>query len=191
MAPCQRRRVALGIWALAGLAALHFAGPAHGLPPLLLANTSPSLPRGLYRLVHKPPVRVGEVVVLRHPPHHRAPWLMKRVAGTAGALYCWNADLGTHLLDGRPMPPLSRPAVVLEVPVWRGCRRLGSGELVGYGEGASYDSRHVGPVRESQLWGAYELLVVYAGDRGAGAAAPGQGAVGKLGPGQVRGRQVP
>lgn len=157
-----RRRVALACFALAGLAAVHFAGPAHGLPPLLLENTSPSLPLGLYRLAHRPPVRVGEIVVLPRPPHHRAPWLMKRVVGTAGAFYCWSESMDTHLLDGRPMPPPSRLAVALKVPVWRGCRRLAPGELVGYGQGASYDSRHLGPVQESQLWGAYELLVAYA-----------------------------
>jgi type IV secretory pathway protease TraF len=162
MPPRGRRRAALACWALGGLAALHFAGPAHGLPPLLLANTSPSMPVGLYRLAHRPPVRVGEVAVLPRPPHHRAPWLMKRVMGTAGSLYCWDAALGTHRLDGWPMPPPSRLALELGVPVWRGCRRLEHGELVGYGEGASYDSRHLGPVQESQLWGAYELLVAYA-----------------------------
>jgi type IV secretory pathway protease TraF len=149
-----RRRMALACFALAGLAAAHFAGPAYGVPPLLLHNTSSSLPRGLYRLAHKPPVQRGEIVVLPHPPRHRAPWLMKQVVGTAGALYCWSEATGTHLLDGRPMPPPSAAARALGVPVWRGCRRLGHGELVGYGEGPSYDSRHLGPLRESQLWGA-------------------------------------
>lgn len=158
MPPRGRRRAALLCWALGGVAALHFAGPAYGLPPLLLANTSPSMPEGLYRLLRRPPVRVGEVVVLPRPPHHRAPWLMKRVAGTAGALYCWDATLGTHRLNGRPMPPPSALALALGMPVWRGCRQLAPGELVGYGEGASYDSRYLGPLPEGRLWGAYRPL---------------------------------
>jgi type IV secretory pathway protease TraF len=141
---------------LALIATVAWHGPALGLfPPLLLENTGRSMPVGLYVYDHGPPARRGEIVVLPDPPRFRGPWLMKRVEGVAGELYCWRPALGTHELAGRLMPPPSRLARALGVPVWRGCRRLGPGEIVGYGAGASYDSRHIGPVREAGLWGVY------------------------------------
>ena len=142
------------ILAVTGVVAWY--GPALGFyPPLLLANTGRSMPPGLYVYAHRIPARRGEIIVLPHPPRFREPWLMKRVAGIAGDRYCWHAELGTHELAGRAMPPPSPLARRLGVPVWTGCRRLGPGEVVGYGEGASYDSRHLGPVREAELWGVY------------------------------------
>jgi type IV secretory pathway protease TraF len=158
--PGRRRRLVLAGSSAALAAAVAWHAPALGLcPPLLLRNTGPSMPLGLYVYDHAPPARRGEVVVLRRPPAFRHPWLMKRVEGVAGDLYCWRPELGTHELAGRPMPPPSELARALGVPVWRGCRRLAPGEVVGYGRGPSYDGRHTGPVREADLWGIYRPLV--------------------------------
>jgi type IV secretory pathway protease TraF len=146
---------------LALAATVIWHGPALGLfPPLLLENTGRSMPVGLYVYDHAIPARRGEIVVLPHPPQFRGPWLMKRVKGVAGDRYCWDADLGTHVLAGRAMPPPSGLARGLGVPVWTGCRQLGGNEIVGYGEGVSYDSRHLGPVRQTDLWGVYRPLAV-------------------------------
>lgn len=152
----MRKTLAIGCFALGALAVVHFAGPSFGLAPLVLKNTSPSMPVGFYRLDHRPPVRVGEIVVYPNPPQHREPWLMKRVAGVEGSLFCWNEASGTHWLDGEPMPAPSRMALDIGVPVWKGCRRLTRGEFVGYGEGDSYDSRHLGILDSAKLWGAYQ-----------------------------------
>lgn len=154
-----RRGAILAGTALALAVTVAWHGPGLGLfPPLLLENTGRSMPVGLYLYDHGAPARRGEIVVLPDPPLFRGPWLMKRVAGTAGDLFCWDPGRGTHRLAGRSMPPPSALARELGVPVWTGCRRLGAGEIVGYGEGASYDSRHFGPVRESDLWGVYRPL---------------------------------
>jgi type IV secretory pathway protease TraF len=155
----RRRWTILAGTALTLAATVVWHGPALGLfPPLVLKNTGHSMPLGLYVYDHEPPARRGEIVVLPDPPHFRGPWLMKRVEGVAGDRYCWNSALGTHELAGRLMPPPSGQARSLGVPVWIGCRQLEPGEIVGYGQDASYDSRHLGPVREADLWGVYRLL---------------------------------
>jgi type IV secretory pathway protease TraF len=157
----RRRCAVLAGTSLALVAAIVWHGPALGLfPPLLLENTGRSMPVGLYVYDHAPPARHGEIVVLPHPPQFRGPWLMKRVEGVPGDLYCWDPALGTHVLAGRLMPPPSGLARSLGVQVWTGCRRLEASEIVGYGEGASYDSRHIGPVPEADLWGVYRPLAV-------------------------------
>ena len=141
---------------------LGFVAPTFGLvPPLAFRNDGPSMPEGYYLYAHAMPARRGEVVVLRDPPHFDLPWLMKRVEGVAGDLFCWRPDLGTDTLNGRPMPAPSPMAHRLGIPVWRGCRRLQAGEIVGYGRTVdSYDSRYFGPVEESGLWGIYRPIWV-------------------------------
>jgi hypothetical protein len=89
-------------------------------------------------------------------------------------VYCWRPELGTHELAGRPMPPPSGLARVLGVPIWNGCRRLGPGEVVGYGQGPSYDSRHIGPVREADLWGVYRPIRVVPPPAPGALVAPGE-----------------
>ena len=94
------------------------------------------------------------MIVLRDPPHFAWSWLMKRVEGTAGDLFCWRPDLGTHVLAGRIMPPPDPAAQQLGLEPWRGCHRLVAGEVVGYGQSPdSYDSRYLGPIAEGRLWG--------------------------------------
>lgn len=155
----RRRLIRAGSFLALGLI---YAAPTFGVvPPLALRNDSPSMPEGYYLYAHRLPARVGEVVVLRHPPHFDLPWLMKRVEGVEGDLFCWHPELGTHLLNGRPMPPPSPQARELGIPVWQGCDRLRPGEIVGYGRTAdSYDSRYLGPVSTRQLWGVYRPLWV-------------------------------
>ena len=147
---------------LASIAAL--MAPALGLGvPLVLHNTGSSMPAGFYAYSHATPARRGEVIVLRDPPHFAWSWLMKRVEGTAGDLFCWRPDLGTHVLAGRIMPPPDPAAQQLGLEPWRGCHRLVAGEVVGYGQSPdSYDSRYLGPIDEDRLWGIYRLVWVTA-----------------------------
>src|SRR5881397_2646665 len=87
-----RARLARG-GAVLSLGALWMAPTFGWLPPLLLDNTSDSMPEGFYLYAHRvgsPPVARGDVVVVRNPPHFDLPWLMKRVAGVPGDRYCWN-----------------------------------------------------------------------------------------------------
>lgn len=137
-----------------------FMAPTFGLaPPLVFRNDGASEPRGYYVYAHQPPAQLGEIVVMRDPPHFDLPWLMKTVEGVGGARFCWDPRRGIHRLDGRPMPPPHPLAIRLGIPVWRGCRVLEIGEVVGYGRSAdSYDSRYFGPVREDRLWGVYRSL---------------------------------
>ena len=148
-------RVALAC-GLAGFA-LAYMAPAFGWsPPLALRNDGDSLPKGWYVYDHPAPARVGEIVAVRNPKGFNLWWLMKRVEATAGAVYCWRADLGTHTLDGRVMPAPLPEAIAMGVPVWKGCGAVPAGEIVGYGISRdSYDSRYFGPVRESDLFGVY------------------------------------
>lgn len=143
---------------LAGV--LLYAAPEAGLTsPALRYVEGRSVPAGWYVFHHRPPVRVGEVILIDHPPHYRKRELAKIVAGVAGDRYCYDAASGGHRLNERLMPGPSPEAVALGIPVWRGCRVLAAGEVVGYGQSAdSYDSRYFGPVRESELWGAYVRL---------------------------------
>lgn len=155
-------RLARGAAVLA-LAAAFYAPAWASVPVLAFWNRGASAPSGLYVFEHRAPARRGEMVVLRDPPRFRLRWLLKRVEGVEGDRYCWDEDLGTHRLAGRPMPPPDPVALSVGLPAWRGCVTLGPGELVGYGRGAdSYDSRYIGPVRESDLWGVY--APVWVGD---------------------------
>jgi type IV secretory pathway protease TraF len=149
------------VWRRAGfvaavLAGLILCGPSFGLGPRLeYWQETDSMPRGLYVWWHSaPPVARGEVVVLRDPPHFHLDWLMKRAVGIAGDRYCWDAAIGTHRLNGQTMPPPVHDVPGLEP--WRGCVTLAADQVVGYGISASsYDSRYLGPVELSRLWGVY------------------------------------
>src|SRR4051794_24428577 len=141
------------VFALGGL----WMAPTFGLlPPLVLDNTSRSMPEGLYLYEHRvgsPPAARGDVVVVRDPPHFDLPWLMKRVEGVAGDRYCWDESLGTHRLNGRPMPPPDPDSAGLGIPVWKGCVTLGPGQVVAYGRTAdSYQPVDKFVVRRSSYY---------------------------------------
>ena len=148
------------VWpiAFAAVSAAWFA-PALGLSaPLWIDQTGDSMPVGLYELQRDAPIKPGAVVVIKRPSHFNLWWLMKRVEGMSGDVYCWRPDLGTHTLAGRIMPPPAPEAIAMGVPVWHECRALDADELVGYGQSAtSYDSRYFGPIRLDQIWGVYRL----------------------------------
>ena len=129
-----------------------------GVPPLVLLETGTSMPTGLYVYDHALPAAPGEVVVLAKAPHWGRAYLMKRVMGRGGDVFCWDERRQAQRLNGRLLPGPSPRALELGVPVWKECRALGADEYVGFGEGAdSYDSRYFGPSPAVVIYGVYRL----------------------------------
>ena len=146
------------------------AAVADRTPALALVNESPSLPRGLYlREIGAAPDR-GATVALPQPPAARAylgalgmppqVLLIKRAAAVEGDLVC---------REGREVRAAGRSVRVLErdrrgraLPQWRGCRRLGPGELFVLGDTAgSFDSRYFGPVDVEDLDGVFREALTW------------------------------
>jgi conjugative transfer signal peptidase TraF len=133
--------------------------------PLVLLNTSPSEPVGLYRRAAAQPAP-GALIAFRPPPaamlylRHAQPGrargsILKTVAAGQGALAC--ADDGLSI-DGRALGAIAdRDRAGRRLPHWRGCRRLGAGEYVVFSGRIpnSFDSRYYGPVRASEVLGVY------------------------------------
>ncbi|MEM5709662.1 hypothetical protein, partial [Elizabethkingia meningoseptica] len=107
-----------------------------GVPPLVLLETGTSMPTGLYVYDHALPARPGEVVVLAKALHWGRAYLMKRVMGCGGDVFCWDEGRQAQRLNGRLLPGPSARALELGVPVWKECRSLRADEYVGFGEGA-------------------------------------------------------
>lgn len=141
------------VFALGGLAAV-----AARTPALALVNESPSLPRGLY--LRDP----GATVALPQPAAGRAylgalgmppeVMLIKRVAAVRGDLVCRRGNEITAA--GRTVQTRDRDRRGAALPQWRGCRRLGPGELFLLGDTpGSFDSRYFGPVRSGDVEGVF------------------------------------
>ncbi len=137
---------------------------ARALPSPVLVNESPSLPEGLYWRAYGADTVVGSVVAVAQPAQARSyltglglpgeMLLIKRVAATGGDVVC--------ALDGAVETPIGRYRVRdrdsrgRALPVWGGCRLLGSDELFLVGDTAtSFDSRYFGPVRRADIVGVY------------------------------------
>ena len=129
-----------------------------------LVNESPSLPRGLYlRQVGAEP-GPGAVVALVQPPVARfylgalgmpaEVLLIKRVAAGPGEAVCRRgAVLHTPRREVRVFDRDRRGTVL---PAWRGCRRMGPGEVFLLGDTpASFDSRYFGPVAIADIESVY------------------------------------
>jgi len=155
----HRRAVAGGLGAFLLAAAWSWAG----LPQPVKWNWSPSVPTGFYVWVPWAPVAKGAIVEVSRPPHYPLGWLLKRVVGTGGDSFCWDQDLGTHRLNGRPMPPPLPYAVeIMHVPVWKGCEVLAPDEIVGCGDTeGSFDNRYYQPLPRGRIGGVYRLVLAW------------------------------
>lgn len=146
------------------------AAVADRTPALALINESPSLPRGLYLREIGAPPGGGATVALAQPPAARAylgplgmppdVLLIKRVAAVEGDLVCREA--GGVRAPGRNVGVLDRDRRGEALPQWRGCRRLGAGELFVLGDTpGSFDSRYFGPVDVDDLDGVFREIVTW------------------------------
>jgi conjugative transfer signal peptidase TraF len=152
---------------IAGLAAMTLAAPA---PKLVLVNESPSLPRGLYARVLRGEVVRGAIVAIPQPTVAR-PYLaslgfpgqvrlIKRVGAASGDQVC--ASPGALSLSGRILVVRDHDRFGAVLPVWRGCRRLGTDELFLLGDTAnSFDSRYFGPVPRAQVEGVFREVAAW------------------------------
>ena len=131
--------------------------------PLLVWNASPSVPIGLYRPAFRPP-RTGALAILRLTEPHKAiaerrgylrpgALLIKWVAAVAGDRICRHGPLVT--INGRlAARARASDAAARSLPVWRGCTRLGAGQIfVLSGAPGSFDSRYFGPVDPTHIVG--------------------------------------
>jgi len=152
------------------LAAMAFALSAQaGRRPLVLFNSSESVPMGFYWRI-RAPVRPGELIAFRVPPAGRAyaaahlparlrTSILKPVVAGQGVQVC--ADGRRLTIDGRDVAVIAdqdRHGVAL--PHWAGCRILGADEVFVLSTRIpnSYDSRYYGPVSRSDVLGVYALL---------------------------------
>lgn len=152
------RLAALGV----ALAAASFASKR----PVLVWNTTDSVPIGLYHIVSRP-VRVGDFVLVRLSGTIEAlaqrrryigpnTPLLKRVAAMAGDRVC-RRGCGLRIVGRRSLSVIALRAdrSGRRMPEWQGCIQLRNGQLLVLGRGAeSFDSRYFGPVRRNQILGA-------------------------------------
>jgi conjugative transfer signal peptidase TraF len=146
--------------------ALSFAAIALTHPlPRLVWNASASAPVGLYRIQPDNDPPLGTLVAIAPPPHlgrwmaargylgENVP-LLKHVAAKAGQRVC---RIGSVVnVDGRPAAvALMHDRAGRPLPVWRGCRTLGAGELLllNPAHRDSLDGRYFGPLPASTVLG--------------------------------------
>ncbi len=154
-------------WAVLGVTVFALgclAAVAARTPALALVNESPSLPRGLYLRDTGATIGRGATVALPQPAAGRTylgalgmppeVLLIKRVAAVGGDRVCRRGDAITAA--NRSVPVRGRDHRGAALPQWRGCRRLGPGELFLLGDTpGSFDSRYFGPVRSDDVEGVF------------------------------------
>lgn len=157
------RRPIIAAVGLLGLAALGAPRLIDG-PPSLIWNATASAPEGLYRLRPPHALQAGDLVAVR-PPEPLAAWLaqrkalprgvllIKRVAALAPSTVCRREAQVT--IDGA----LAARATLADrqgrrLPNWRGCRRLGQGDIFLLNAAAgSLDGRYFGPLKREAVVG--------------------------------------
>lgn len=167
----KARRARQRRW-LAGLgfgAGVMLASAALPPTPRLVWNATASAPIGLYWVVSRAPIVVGDTVVARLPDaarrlaarRHYLPAnipLVKRVAADSGQEIC---AIGAQIfIDGAPVA--RRRAVDghgRAMPGWQGCQRLHGGEVLLLNpDPASFDGRYFGGSEASDIIGKATLL---------------------------------
>lgn len=131
--------------------------------PRVLWNASASVPIGLYRLHSVGHVTIGDLVAVQPPPAlsdyleergylPRSVPLLKHVAALEGALVCRSGDRIT--VDHRSLGYAhAQDRHGRDMPVWRGCHRLGAGEVFLMNPDApdSLDGRYFGPLPHTAI----------------------------------------
>lgn len=144
--------------------------------PTFLWNASPSVPIGLYRLTAVSRLEAPDLVVVE-PPEPLAGFLaargylprgvplLKRVVGLPGALVCRSGVFVT--VDGVAVArALARDRANRALPVWTGCRTVGSDQLFLINAARdSLDSRYFGPLSAAGLIGTAHPVLIRADAR--------------------------
>ncbi len=131
--------------------------------PLLIWNTTPSLPKGLYR-IHSG-YEVGDIIAFDIPPSilplvRERGWipdydrLLKRVVGIVGDEVCFREQAvflnGVYIDERSTVDSQSRA-----MPLLSGCHTLGEGQVwvMLKGQPLSLDSRYFGVVDTTTIYG--------------------------------------
>lgn len=131
--------------------------------PRVLWNASASVPIGLYRLHSVGDLTIGDLVAVQPPPAlsdylnergyiPRGVPLLKHVVALEGALVCRSGDRIT--VDHRRLGYAhAQDRHGRDLPVWRGCHRLGVGEVFLMNPDApdSLDGRYFGPLLRTAI----------------------------------------
>jgi conjugative transfer signal peptidase TraF len=134
--------------------------------PLVLLNTSPSEPLGLYVRSAGPP-GVGRIAAFRTPMAGRAyaaaylpeigpGGILKTLVAGPGDRACAEGDQLT--VNQRGMGRIrARDSRGRSLPRWRGCLTLGSDQYLAFSNRIpnSFDSRYYGPVRTGDMIGVF------------------------------------
>src|SRR5271156_328949 len=144
--------------------------------PLILFNTTPSEPTGVYLEIHGTPTP-GQIVAFRAPPAafpyadlhlsylHRVP-MLKAVAAGAGDEVCTRS--GRLRINGRDLAGIAETdSRGSPLPHWSGCRRMGPDQLFVFSGRVpnSFDSRYFGPVPRQAVMGVFRRLPLILGAR--------------------------
>jgi len=133
--------------------------------PVMIYNPSQSVPSGFYLRSSEPPRRGDFVTVAAFEvaPEYaalrgyadRTDHFLKRVAAIEGQLVCAEDEMIS--IDGsHAATRIDRDAAGRTLPTWRGCRRLGAGELFLLGDtDDSFDGRYWGPITINLIEGVW------------------------------------
>ncbi len=154
------------VLAVSAVGILLLAPSKAAMTPWLVWSASLSVPIGFYVIVTAQPRR-GDLVLVRLPPHvaefaqqrdylTATRYLLKPVAAVAGDRVCRFGHRilvhGEHVANA-----LSRDRHGRAMPVWHGCRQLGSGDVfLLAGDARSFDSRYFGPLSAEHVAGRAE-----------------------------------
>lgn len=137
---------------------------------LILINTTPSEPPGLYIRSALAPT-AGRLVAFRPPAQAalvgdghlaRLRSFLKAVVAVSGDEVCSDGDVAK--VDGAVVGAVAKTdRSGRPLPRWRGCRRLVDGEVFVVSDRVSnsFDSRYFGPVPQSAIIGVYRPLWVW------------------------------
>ena len=151
------------VWATALSVSLIVLPAIASWSPRVLWNASASVPIGLYQLHPVGHLTIGDLVAIQ-PPRALADFLeargylpsgvplLKHVVALEGALVCRSGDAITvdHLRLGHAH---TQDRNGRDLPVWRGCHRLGAGEVFLMNPDApdSLDGRYFGPLPRTAI----------------------------------------
>jgi conjugative transfer signal peptidase TraF len=164
----QKAMLALATFGIAFLAVKPLINPL----PLVIWNTSDSVPVGLY-LISKRQPSIGEIAIIKPAEWVQVyassrgylpkdVWLLKPIYAVHPTIVCRFGRYvfvnGKHVAKAKFMDKIGRV-----LPVWKGCKVLKPNQHFVLGHHSdSFDSRYFGPVDKSQVVGtAFSLALLF------------------------------